>query len=513
MRFLVSVLLSVSVLSAPAQDPPAENLPDPTLFGPDSSAELGAPLAPAELIDFPFGMDARWRTLTAKLSPDAFDPDPEKLSVLVISRSMPELFDGGRFSISWAPAPAPSASFPPGFKSAYIAGQQYLWRWIEMLGPDVVVTDHPSLRAALSNRLTCVGSLDEIPETITPSLLSAELAERGARSPVEIAEAVGAHYGHELKSIGYIPALSMIGRARLAGLNGEDLRDGLTEIAEAAPVAKNISGPTAAGHLVFAELDLKDRVITAAQGASKNPGDNEMSDSVFMICPLLASAGRMAGDESFFQACLDHLEKMQSLCLREDGLYRHSPLDESAWGRGNGFPAMGLAWVLSEMPESFPGRQKVLDDFRDHIAALTEFQDASGMWHQVIDHPESYREFTSTCMITFAILRGLREGWLDKAEYGDVADRGWEAVKRRISLDGESFTDACTSTGKQKSLKDYFRRTAIIGPDARSGAMALLVATERAWWERGGGEPDVPAPADLDLEALDPASLEVPGAE
>ena len=102
------------------------------------------------------------------------------------------------------------------------------------------------------------------------------------------------------------------------------------------------------------------------------------------------------------------------------------------------------------------------------------------MWHQVIDHPESYREFTSTCMITFAILRGMREGWLDKEIYQPVADRGWEAVKLRISLDGKSFTDACAGTGKQKSLKDYFRRTAILGPDERSGAMALMLATERA---------------------------------
>ena len=323
--------------------------------------------------------------------------------------------------------------------------------------------------------------------------MRAELAERVARSPVEVAQAVSAHYGLGLEPISYIQALAVIGRLRLAGLDGGGAREELVELAKELPPAKDSSGPAAAGHLVFAELGLSDRVIAAAQSALKNPGDNEMSDSIFMICPLLATAGRLGGGEQLFQACVDHLEKMQRLCLRDDGLYRHSPLDEAAWGRGNGFPAMGLAWALTELPESFAGRGKVLEDFRAHLAALTEHQDASGMWHQVIDHPESYREFTSTCMITFAILRGLREGWLDKVEYGEVADRGWEAVKRRISLDGNSFTDACDGTSKQQSLKDYFRRTAILGPDARSGAMALMVATERAWWERGGGEPDAPA--------------------
>jgi hypothetical protein len=38
--------------------------------------------------------------------------------------------------------------------------------------------------------------------------------------------------------------------------------------------------------------------------------------------------------------------------------------------------------------------------------------------------------------------------------------------------------DVCESTGKQKSLKDYIHRAAILGKDARGGAMALLLATE-----------------------------------
>ena len=56
------------------------------------------------------------------------------------------------------------------------------------------------------------------------------------------------------------------------------------------------------------------------------------------------------------------------------------------------------------------------------------------------------------------------------------------------------MSDACTGTGKQDSLKDYFRRNAILGPDARSGAMALMVATEQAMWEseRDGGEDKIP---------------------
>ena len=104
------------------------------------------------------------------------------------------------------------------------------------------------------------------------------------------------------------------------------------------------------------------------------------------------------------------------------------------------------------------------------------------MWHQVIDHPESYRELTATAMITFAMVRGLRSGWLPQAHYEPAVNRAWDALKTRIAPDGD-LVDVCTGTGKQKTLRDYFDRTAILGPDDRGGAMALMVSTEIAYWQ------------------------------
>ena len=103
------------------------------------------------------------------------------------------------------------------------------------------------------------------------------------------------------------------------------------------------------------------------------------------------------------------------------------------------------------------------------------------MWRQVIDEEGSYREMTSTCMITFAILRGLREGWLDEAEFLPAVEAAWPAIQERISSKGE-LIDVCTGTGKQKSLQAYFDRPAILGKDERGGAMAFLVVTEYARW-------------------------------
>ena len=82
-------------------------------------------------------------------------------------------------------------------------------------------------------------------------------------------------------------------------------------------------------------------------------------------------------------------------------------------------------------------------------------------------------------MIAYAMRRGVRSGWLDAKTYDPKITRAWYAVRARIAPDG-SLVDVCTGTGKQKSLRDYLDRTAILGRDDRGGAMALLIATEMA---------------------------------
>ena len=113
------------------------------------------------------------------------------------------------------------------------------------------------------------------------------------------------------------------------------------------------------------------------------------------------------------------------------------------------------------------------------MSTLAQHQDPTGMWHQVIDRPESYRELTATAMIAFSMSRGIRNGWLDQSSYLPRVQRAWYALRARIGHDG-GLVDVCTGTGKQKTLRDYLDRPAILGSDPRGGAMALLLAAELA---------------------------------
>jgi rhamnogalacturonyl hydrolase YesR len=465
---------------------------------------------------------------------------------------------------SWVFAVVPevptAAGYPPegsSYDGKTNAEQQYLWRWLGMEAPDLVVevvagdgetwfapeSNLPGLNE-LAKRIgakrleaddglvtqlvrSSPGNMGPIPalRVVTnsnqwqaslstaldltqpqPSPARAELQKRAARSAKEIVEQLLPHYGRKLDFVAYIPALAVLGRVRQEKIDGGPDAP-LSEIVQSAvkPYLDGTKkswdgkggGSGLSGHLLFGELaeltgDKRyvELVLSAANiGFDKDgkpltamPTHTEMSDAVFMGCPILAQAGKLTGDAKYQDMCLTHLKFMEKLCLRQDGLYRHSPLDEAAWGRGNGFPALGLCWSLDELPESFAGREYVLKAHQVHLAALLPFQDATGMWHQVIDRPESYREFTATAMICYAMMRGVQEGRLDRAKYAERIDRAWAALKLRIATDG-TLVDVCTGTGKQKSLRDYYDRPAILGRDDRGGAMALMVATERELYE------------------------------
>ncbi len=511
------------------------------------------PAASAEILGMAIGVTASGSPIYANVTPQALDPEAPTRRVLLVAG-----LDGSRESVELAaalvgdpgdadfalsavlnasPDGRPGDAFPPP-GPAYggdAVEAQYLWRFLGMLAPDLVVdlrTDQRPSRLqqalaqgarpadvgtipAASIRLDARGKdlgalrpealqqLASLAGSLPVSPARSELRARLRRSPLQTARQLEQAYGHQLESAVYIPALALLGRLRLGDLENAsrlaDIERIVRPFLEGKPsLGERATGSHIAGHLVFA--DLYERTGKAAyleltraaadlgfeQDGSLKPSmpfHHQMSDSVFMGCAILACTGRLTSEARYFRMALRHLRFMIGLDLRPDGLYRHSPLDHAAWGRGNGFPALGLALALSVWPEDDAGYAEILEAYRRHMRALARHQDPTGTWHQVIDRPESYREFSATAMIGFAVTRGLRNGWLPRGAFEAVADRAWRAVQMRIKSDA-TLIDVCRSTGKQDSLRAYYDREAILGRDDRGGAMALLAATERAYWVR-----------------------------
>jgi rhamnogalacturonyl hydrolase YesR len=148
-----------------------------------------------------------------------------------------------------------------------------------------------------------------------------------------------------------------------------------------------------------------------------------------------------------------------------------------AWGRGNGFALLGLTEALTHLPAEWPDRARVLEIYRRHVSALVAHQSDEGSWRQVVDEPTSYRELTVTSMTVAAMARGLQRGWLDRATFQPVVDRGWRAVLARVNDDG-TVRDVCSGTGAGATKEYYLNRPVVNGADDRGGAMALLTAIE-----------------------------------
>lgn len=382
-----------------------------------------------------------------------------------------------------------------------------LWRWIGTHGPDLVLIagQDSGLAEALSqNAVADVGRiparrvdvaaklLASVTEPISPSAAHQELDRRSARSPRELAERLAAVYGHDFTQPTYIAAMALISRLRL-GEQQDVVRlatpflDGTTD-SFARP-----SQSALAAHLLFFELArrtgderAKKLVVRAADSGFTESGalrefmplHGGWSDSLFMDVPILAKAGALTGDGRYFDMAARHVAFMQQIVLRADGLYRHQASADAAWGRGNAFPALGLALTLSDFPTDHPAYPRLLASFQQHMAMLARFQDENGMWRNVIDRPGAYPEYSATAMIATAMLRGIRRGWLDSRAYQPLVDKAWQAIRLRTGADGR-LVDVCESTGTRGMTdQDYLRRLAIMGRDDRGGGMAMLFATE-----------------------------------
>ena len=160
-------------------------------------------------------------------------------------------------------------------------------------------------------------------------------------------------------------------------------------------------------------------------------------DSLYMAPPFLAATGEM--DEAIRQ-----IQGMKNrLWNAERKLYAHI-WDESRqafkrashWGVGNGWAAAGLTRVIRILPESRAGeKQELATHLKDLLDGCLAYQRPDGLFHDVLDNPESFVETNLAQMLAYSIYRGAAGGWLPHA-YKIHADRMRAAAHKKVDADG-----------------------------------------------------------------------------
>lgn len=185
-------------------------------------------------------------------------------------------------------------------------------------------------------------------------------------------------------------------------------------------------------------------------------------DDMFMITELQAQAYLVTGDRKYIDRAAEEMVLYLDKIQRPNGLFYHHTGTPYFWGRGDGWMAVGMAEMLRLMPKDSEYRPRIEEAYRLMMRTLLRYQDYDGMWHQIIDNPDTWKETSGTAMFTYAFIVGVKNGWLDKKIYGEAARK---AYLRLLSYLDENYElrNVCEGTGAKNSLSWYQNRRRLTG--------------------------------------------------
>jgi rhamnogalacturonyl hydrolase YesR len=185
-------------------------------------------------------------------------------------------------------------------------------------------------------------------------------------------------------------------------------------------------------------------------------------DDMYMIPAVQVQAFRATRDAKYLDraalAMASYLDRLQ----QPNGLFFHGTNAPFYWSRGNGWMAAGSAELLRSLPKNHPQHARIMKGYKTRMASLLKYQGEDGLWHQLIDHPESWSETSGTGMFTFAMVTGVKNGWLDEKTYGPAARKAWLGLVNKLDKDA-NVADVCAGTNKGDNLDFYLNRPRLLG--------------------------------------------------
>jgi unsaturated rhamnogalacturonyl hydrolase len=220
---------------------------------------------------------------------------------------------------------------------------------------------------------------------------------------------------------------------------------------------------------------------------SENP--QQLWDDTLMMCVLpLARIGQVLNRPQYLEEArrqfMLHVKYLQD---SRTGLWFHGwtfdgrhNFAKALWARGNSWVTIAIPEFV-EMLDLPPGdglREFLFGTLEAQVRTLAKHQDASGLWHTLIDDPKSYLEASATAGFAYGILKAVRKRYLP-ASYAEVGLRAVQGVLNNIGDDGE-LKNVSFGTAMGSDL-DFYRRIPLTSmPYGQSMAMLALCELLRA---------------------------------
>lgn len=215
------------------------------------------------------------------------------------------------------------------------------------------------------------------------------------------------------------------------------------------------------------------------------------ADDLYMSCPFLARLARLTGCAAYADEVYRQLEGFrQRLWIERERLFSHiyfvdeGQMSGIPWGRGNGWIAVTLTEVLTLLPSEDPRWRAALGLYQTFMQGVLACQDSCGMWHQVLNRPDSYLETSCTAMFVLSLARGIQHGWIGM-EALSAAEAGWKALLQYSVDDIGDVYGVCLGSGCAKDPQYYFDLPTKKNDDHGTGIILMaaveLLKARRAW--------------------------------
>lgn len=212
--------------------------------------------------------------------------------------------------------------------------------------------------------------------------------------------------------------------------------------------------------------------------------DQELwDDTLFMTVLFLANMGRIEGKREYIaEAQYQFRLHGKYLADTDTGLWYHGwtfngrhNFAGAFWGRGNCWVTIAIPEFLQMVECESAVKMELTEVLEKQVESLKKYQDASGMWHTLIDDPTSYVEASATCGFAYGILKAVHTGLIDPS-YKTVAEKALPPILACIGEDGVVH-QVSYGTPMGRESKDFYKNIEL-KPMPYGQALAMLFLIE-----------------------------------
>jgi rhamnogalacturonyl hydrolase YesR len=120
------------------------------------------------------------------------------------------------------------------------------------------------------------------------------------------------------------------------------------------------------------------------------------ADDLYMSVSFLARMGEFSKDHRFFDDAAKQVINFHKYLFDDNaGLMYHCWYSDvnrhgvAFWGRANGWAMLAQVDLLDRLPKNHPQHSTLIKLLQRHILGIARYQSGEGLWHQLLDKPDS----------------------------------------------------------------------------------------------------------------------------